>query len=67
MIKQITIKTDTEESKAEVLEKVHNQLKGNQDYIDCNIVLNDDNLGTDDHLVNLYIFEEATNVPEIKL
>lgn len=69
MIKQIIIKTNNEKSMYKVLDKVHNQLKGNQDYIDCNIVLNDSSSRNDDteNEVHVYIMKEIRNRPEIIL
>lgn len=63
-IKRIEIKiiTNTEEEKMEVGNYIHKQLVGNQDYIDCNIILNIDNPCT----VSLYVFEECKEFPAIR-
>ena len=62
----IRIEVETEEDMLTIKEQIHNQLVGNQDYIDCNIVLN----GSDDRIengyeVHLYVFKECENIPEI--
>lgn len=60
----ITIRTSTEQEKLEVGTKIHNQLVGNDDYINTRILLNmDDN----DNIVTLTIFEDAKSIPEIKI
>lgn len=43
-------------------EKIHNQLAGNKDYVDSNIVLN-----FDDGDIHLYIMNECENIPEIRI
>ena len=50
-----------------MLSDIHNQLKGNKDYINSNIVLSDNNRGTEENLVTVYITEEVINVTEIIL
>ena len=65
MIKQITIKTDNEESKCKVRDSIHKQLVGNKDYIDCNIVLNDHNYESDENQVNIYFSENVKDESEI--
>lgn len=57
----IRIKTDTEERQMAIANSIHHQLVGNQDYIDNNIVLNIDT----DNEVNLYVFEECEDIPDI--
>lgn len=60
----ITIRTSTEQEKLEVGTKIHNQLVGNDDYINTRILLNmDDN----ENIVTLTIFEDAKSIPEIKI
>ena len=64
----IRIETNTEEEMLTIKSRIHDQLVGNKDYIDCNIVLN----GSDDRLENgyeihLYIFEECTYIPSIAI
>lgn len=60
----------TEEGKEyEVLEKIHNQLVGNPDYINSNIILNDSSTRNDGTVneIHVYIFEECKNIPEIRI
>ena len=59
----ITIETVNEDEKMAVGNSIHNQLVGNKDYIDSNIILNVDEY----EKVRLLIFEECTNVPKITL
>ena len=59
----ITIETANEDEKMAVGNSIHNQLVGNKDYIDSNIILNVDGYET----VRLLIFEECINVPKITL
>ena len=60
----ITIRTSTEQEKLEVGTKIHNQLAGNDDYINTRILLNMDN---NENIVTLTIFEDSKTVPEIKI
>ena len=67
--KIIIVKTNSHEEEWEVCKKIHEQLVGNQDYIDCGIVLNmssDRGDGTENE-VHLYIFDDAKSNPEIKI
>lgn len=67
--KQIIVKTKNKEEEMRIAEKIHYQLVGNQDYIDCGIVLNisdDRNDGTKNE-VHLYIFDDSKTDPEIKI
>lgn len=57
----ITIRTADEEEQMRVGNSIHEQLCGNKDYIDSNIVLSIDA----DNEVNLYIFNECTDIPDI--
>lgn len=59
--KAITIECSSNEEKMEVSRKIHNQLVGNKDYIDSNIVLNHD----EDYKVMVIIFNECKEEPEI--
>jgi hypothetical protein len=67
--KLIIIKTNSHEEEYEVCKKIHEQLVGNQDYIDCNIVLNmsSDRVDETENEVHLYIFDDAKANPEIKI
>ncbi len=60
----ITIRTSTEQEKLEVGTKIHNQLVGNDDYINTRILLNMDD---DENIVTLTIFEDSETIPEIKI
>ena len=57
----ITIRTVDNKEQMRVGNSIHHQLMGNKDYIDNNIILNIDT----DNEVNLYIFEECTDIPNI--
>ena len=59
--KAIEIECSSNEEKMKVGELIHNQLKGNQDYIDNNIILNVD----EDCKVIVIIFEECKEEPKI--
>ena len=67
--KLIIIKTNSHEEEYKVAEKIHKQLVGNQDYIDCNIVLNmsSDRADETENEVHLYICDDAKTNPEIKI
>lgn len=43
---------------------IHDQLRGNKDYVDSNIVLN---CTDSDNVVRLYIFKECENVPSFTI
>ena len=67
MVKEcIIIKTENGKE-FETMEKIHEQLVGNQDYIDSNIVLNDSSTRCDrtKNEVRVYIFDECINRPAI--
>jgi len=57
----IRIEASTEEEKARVGEKIHEQLVGNKDYVDSRIVLNIAQPLT----VQLWILDGCENIPEI--
>ena len=59
--KKIEIECSSNEEKKKVGELIHNQLAGNKDYIDSNILLNID----EDCKVVLIIFNECKNEPTI--
>lgn len=52
---------DSEEEKMELGKKIHEELVGNQDYIDCKIVLNID----DPLTVKLSVMEDAKELPDL--
>ena len=57
----ITIRTIDKKEQMRIGNSIHHQLVGNKDYVDSNIVLNIDV----DNEVNLYIYKECENVPDI--
>ena len=57
----IIIITNDNKEKMRISNLIHNQLVGNKDYINCNIILND----YYEYEINLYIFNECKNVPNI--
>lgn len=57
----ITIRTIDEKEQMRIGNSIHHQLVGNKDYIDNNIILSIDT----ENEVNLYIFKECENVPDI--
>lgn len=59
----IQIEVPTDEEKMKIGEKIHEQLRGNQDYIDNNIILNVDEMGA----VRLWVFNECENIPQITI
>ena len=59
--KAIEIECSSNEDKMMVGEAIHNQLVGNEDYINNNIILNID----EDCKVILVIFNECKNEPKI--
>lgn len=61
--KYIQIEVQTEEEKKVIGTKIHEQLIGNQDYIDSNIILNID----EPYMVRLWFFKECENVPSITI
>ena len=66
----IRIQCDSEEEMLRVKENIHNQLTGNEDYINCNIILNgsdDRMLSEDENEVHVYIFNECKYVPPITI
>lgn len=67
--KLIIVKTNSLDEEYEVAKKIHKQLVGNQDYIDCNIVLNmsSDRADETENEVHLYICDDAKTNPEIKI
>lgn len=63
----IRIKCANEEEMGDIAEKIHNVLAGNQDYVDCRIVLNmspDRDDGTENE-VHCYIFNNSITNPDI--
>lgn len=60
---KITIETEDEKDQMTISNHLHEQLRGNQDYIDNNIILSIDVKNT----VKLYIFKECENVPDLQI
>lgn len=60
----IEIETQSKEECMRIGTLIHNQLVGNEDYINNNIILN---CTEDDNFVRIIIFDECKNVPEIKI
>lgn len=65
----IAIVTNTEDEMFEVREKIYQQLVGNPDYVNNNIILNgsDDRLDGSVNTVCVYISEECKNIPSITI
>lgn len=61
------INTETSEECAKVMRNIHDQLVGNTDYIESNIILNDSDTRCDDTVneIRVYIFKECKNIPDI--
>lgn len=59
----LNIKTETEEQKAALGAAIHEQLAGNPDYVNSNIILNIE----DECLVKLIILKNATWIPDIAI
>lgn len=57
----VVIETADNEEKMRIGTSIHEQLRGNQDYIDSNIVLNVD----DDCTIRLWILKACKEVPKI--
>ena len=57
----IIIITNDNKEKMRIANLIHNQLVGNKDYINCNIILND----YYENEINLYVFNECENIPNI--
>lgn len=57
----VIIITNDNKEKMRIANLIHDQLVGNKDYIDCNIILND----YYENEINLYISNECKNIPNI--
>ena len=60
----IRIEVQSKEECMRIGTLIHDQLRGNKDYIDSNIVLN---CTDNDNVVRLYICKECENVPTITI
>lgn len=69
MCKRIYVIKTEDGAEYDVLEKIHNQLAGNIDYANSNIVLNDSSTRRDGTMneVHVYIFNECNDIPEIRV
>lgn len=66
----IIVKTDSEEEEFRIANKIHEQLRGNPDYIENRIILNmsSDRLHDDtENEVHVYIFKDSESDPEIRI
>lgn len=59
--REITIVCGDEKEQEHLGNFIHEQLRGNKDYMDNNIVLNIDV----DDTIKIYIFKECENIPDI--
>ena len=60
---QIKITVFDDKEQLAIGNSIHEQLRGNKDYIDSNIVLNIDT----NNEINLYVFEECKDIPTITI
>lgn len=60
----ISIVTDSEEERVRIGELICKQLRGNQDFIDSNILVNYTNAGNE---VLVFIYEECKYIPPITI
>ena len=67
--KKIIIKTNSKEEEIKTLSEIHNQLVGNIDYIDNNIILNDSSTRNDntENEIHLIIFNDCKTNPIINI
>lgn len=65
--KEIRIKCISSEACEKTMRSIHEQLVGNEDYINSNIILNDSETRRDETVneIHLLFFEECENVPSI--
>lgn len=59
----ITIETENDDKKMEIGNHIHEQLVGNKDYVDCNIILNVD----ERNKIRLIVYDECEYVPPITI
>ena len=69
MVKECIIIKTEDGKEFETMEKIHEQLVGNKDYIDSNIILNDSSTRHDgtNNEVRVYIFDECKERPVINI
>lgn len=65
----IIIKTNSREEELRIGTKIHEQLRGNPDYIENRIILNMSDARDDqtENEVHVYIFSDAISDPEIRI
>lgn len=61
LYRKITIETSTDREKMQIGESIHNQLKGNSDYMNNNIVVYIDRTCA----VEVFIFANCKDIPQI--
>ena len=59
----VIIRTSNEEEQLRIGNSIHEQLVGNMDYVNSNIVLNIDK----ENEVNLWVFDECESIPKITI
>ena len=64
ILRKITIETQSKEECERIGSLIHEQLRGNKDYIESNIILN---CKTEDNVVELYICKYCEKVPVITI
>lgn len=67
--KVIKVLVNSPEQEAVVLDNICSQLVGNQDFVDCRIVVNDSSTRNDgtENEVHVYIFNDCTSEPNLIL
>lgn len=63
LIRHISIEVRNRDEQLALGGKIHKQLMGNADYVDCNIIVNIEEVNE----INIYIFKECTCIPELKI
>lgn len=64
VIKEVIISCKDKNEAFTIGERLHEQLRGNKDYIENNIILNCTDYG---NFIKLYIFEECKDIPILSL
>lgn len=60
---KVTIEIDDPDERLAIGTAIHEQLRGRQDYIDSNIILNIDT----DYAVELYVMSDCKELPKIEI
>lgn len=63
LLASVTIETKNDDEKMRIGSNIHEQLRGNQDYIDCLIILNID----EPNIVRLWVDKRCKEIPNITL